>query len=236
MLQNLIIDIQADILAMKHESNELREEINSIKKDVKVIRGDLSQNAESVSSSMEAVRCSIDKVTDISQNGVTCVKNDIKQIRSDVSSLSDTIFTQYKQLKETIAVVQKVEKRISWTDKKFSNLEQRRVTRYDQKLAHSVDTQDSRNHDVIHVPSDSDSEQQSNATPNNTETVDTATVSRLLRSPRTGRITRIQSFETQMREKASNRPTTVFSQDMDLSHNVHEPKERRKYHSLHNKQ
>ena len=95
-------------------------------------------------------------------------ENNIKQIRRDISSLSDTISIQYDQLKETVAVVQKVEKRISRTDKKISNLEQRRVTSYDQKLAHSIDTQDSRNHDVIHVPSDSDSEQQSNATPNNT--------------------------------------------------------------------
>ena len=224
LLQNLIIDIQADILAMKHDSNELREEISAIKKDVKVIRGDLSQQAENVSSSIDAVRCSIDKVIDSSQNGVTCVKNDIKQIRSDVSSLSDTISTQYEQLKETIAVVQKVEKRISRTDKKISNLEQRRVASYDQKLAHSVDTQDSRNHDVIHVPSDSDSEQQSNATPNNTETVDTATVSRLHRSPRTGRFTRVHSYETQIRETASNRPTTVFSKDTDLSHMFTNPK------------
>ena len=213
LLQNLIIDIQADILAMKHDSNELREEINAIKKDVKVIRGDLSQHAENVSSSMDAVRCSIDKVIATSQNGVTCVKNDIKQIRSDVSSLSDTITIQYEQLKETIAVVQKVEKRISRTDKKISSLEQRRETSYDQKLAHSVDTQDSRNHDVIHIRSDSDSEQHSNANP-----IDTATVSHLHRSPNTGRFTRVHSNETQMRETASNRQTTVFSKDIDLTH------------------
>ena len=151
-------------------------------------------------------------------------ENNIKQIQSDISSLSDTISIQYDQLKETVAVVQKVEKRISRTDKKISNLEQRRVTSYDQKLAHSVDTQDSRNHDVIHVPSDSDSEQQSNATPNNTETFDAATVSRLHRSPRTGRFTRVHSYETQMRETASNRPTTVFSKDMDFSYIFTNPK------------
>ena len=119
--------------------------------------------------------------------------------------------------------MEKVEKRISRTDKKISYLEQRRVTSYDQKLAHCIDTQDSRNHDVIHVPSDSDNEQQSNATPNNTETVDTATVSRLHRSPRTGRFTRVHSYETQMRETESNRPTTI-SQGYGSFSYVHEPK------------
>ena len=158
LLQNLVANMQADILAIKQDNNGIREEIKSLKQDMKLIRGDFTQNFEKVNSSIYEIWQSVERVTDMSNNGISCTKNDIKQIRTDMFSVNESIQTQYEQLKETLSLVQKIEKRANKLEDKINKCQKRNV---------SSESCQTTCEPCIYTISDSDNEQQTyKQTPN----------------------------------------------------------------------
>ena len=109
----MLSSVQADIIAIKQYNKELRVEIHSIKKDIKGIKTGVSEHVESTAKSINEINMSIDRVTDTSYNSASSVKNDIKQIRTELYSFNVQYGVQYGQLRETLSLVQNIEKRVN---------------------------------------------------------------------------------------------------------------------------
>ena len=127
LLQNMLSSVQADIIAIKQDNNELRGEIHSIKSDIKCIKTGMSEHIDSTAKSITELNMSIDRVTDTSSNSATSAKNDLKQMRTELHSLNETFSIQYDQLRETLSLVQKIEKRVNKAETKINDIRQRKV-------------------------------------------------------------------------------------------------------------
>ena len=128
LIQNMLSSVQADIIAIKQDNKELRGELHSIKKDIKGIKTGVSKHVESTAKSINEINMSIDRVTDTSYNSASSVKNDIKQIRTELYSFNETLGVQYGQLRETLSLVQNIEKRVNKAEHKINDLRQRSVS------------------------------------------------------------------------------------------------------------
>ena len=113
LIRSLISSLQADILSLKQTNDNLREEIESVKSEIKTVKTDLADTVVESNNSLIEIQHLAERVTDDRANGVSSVKSGIRQIRTDVRSLNEYVDIQYSKIKERLAAVQKIEKRIS---------------------------------------------------------------------------------------------------------------------------
>ena len=232
LIQNMLSSVQADIIAIKQDNKELRGEINSIKKDIKGIKTGVSEHVESTAKSINEINMSIDRVTDTSYNSASSVKNDIKQIRTELYSFNETLGVQYGQLRETLSLVQNIEKRVNKAEHKINDLRQRSVSPVIDLTNQKPMKKDKNTRNcetAIEIASESDTEAdtaQRTCVQKHTEThcsktaSDIDTVSNrgthLHRSPTTGRIQRLPNTDNHKKAPTSRTSSALFSSDKDL--------------------
>ena len=231
LLQNMLSSVQADIIAIKQDNNELRGEIKSIKSDIKCIKTGVSEHIDSTAKSITELNMSIDRVTDTSSNSATSAKNDLKQMRTELHSLNDTFSVQYDQLRETLSLVQKIEKRVNKAENKINDIRQRKVPPENDLTSPKCMKDNGSNNceTVIEIASESGTEsdtehiysEQIHLETNCSKTaVSTDTVSNrdtyLHRSPSTGIIQRLPKTDNHKKAITSRSSGALFSSDKDL--------------------
>lgn len=120
--------MQADILQLKESNRWLKEEYSKdlklVKDEIKSTKSELKSILETSrknSNSINEIRQSLDRLNDEKSNGVANLRSDIKQIRSDIRVSDDTNALEFMSVKDKIADIYKLNKRLSKLENKIKD-------------------------------------------------------------------------------------------------------------------
>ena len=120
--------MQADILQLKESNRWLKEEYSKdlklVKDEIKSTKSELKSILETSrknSNSINEIRQSLDRLNDEKSNGVANFRSDIKQIISDIRVSDDTNALEIMSVKDKIADIHKLDKRLSKLENKIKD-------------------------------------------------------------------------------------------------------------------
>ena len=123
-----LVDIQSEMLALKHQHDEMKNnfkgEINSIKTDLTTLQSDIVTAVNERRDTASYCRQSIENLNDEHCNGIASVKSDVKQIRGEIQSMYEYIDPKDTELCNKFSNISSPEKRIAKLESKTEKIKE----------------------------------------------------------------------------------------------------------------
>ena len=129
LLRGMVVGVQADILQLKEANRCIREEFT---KDLKLVKDEIKSTKEELKSVLDSskrnsnfigeMQLSFDRIINEKSNGVANLRSDVKQIRADLKISDDTNALEIMIIKDKLADMNKLDKRVSKMENKIKNV------------------------------------------------------------------------------------------------------------------